>query len=259
MDKPLILVSNDDGYDAPGCVALAAALAEFADVVVVAPEREQSAKSHAITLSSPLRHRVVAENVHAIGGTPVDCVYVALFHGGLLPRRPDLVASGINHGPNLGMDIHYSGTVAAAREGAMRGVPAIAFSSLARDVVPAAPIAAELCRRMLAAVMPEGQPALLNVNFPKGDLAGVRATRLGHRHYAEGVDVRTDPRGREYFWIGGPGGVEHGGVEGSDTQAVDAGYASVTPLSIESTLTAHLGLAAYVAGDGTADESPGDP
>jgi len=250
MDKPLILVSNDDGYSAPGCAALAAALAEFADVVVVAPEQEQSAKSHAITLSSPLRHRLVSPGVHAIGGTPVDCVYVALFHATLLPRKPDLVASGINHGPNLGMDIHYSGTVAAAREAAMRGVPAIAFSSLARDVMPTAPIAAALCRRMLEAVKPDGQAPLFNVNFPKGDVLGVRATRLGARHYAEGVDVHRTPRGREYFWIGGPGGVEHGDAEGSDTQAVDAGYASVTPLSIESTLTAHLGLAAYVAGLG---------
>jgi len=250
MERPLILVSNDDGYDAPGCVALAAALSLFADVVVVAPEQQQSAKSHAITLASPLRHRTVGENVHAVGGTPVDCVYVALFHPDLLPRRPDLVASGINHGPNLGMDIHYSGTVAAAREAAMRGVPAIAFSSLARDVTPAAPLAAELCQRFLSAVLPDGQLPLLNVNFPKGDVAGVRATRLGQRHYAEGVDVRHDPRGREYFWIGGPGGVSHGGVEGSDTQAVDAGFASITPLSIESSLAPQLGLAAYVAGPG---------
>jgi len=171
-----------------------------------------------------------------------------------LPRKPDLVASGINHGPNLGMDIHYSGTVAAAREAAMRGVPAIAFSSLVHDVAPSAPVAAAICRRMLETTKPDGQAPLLNVNFPKGEIVGLRATRLGHRHYAEGVDVRDDPRGREYFWIGGPGGVEHGDAEGSDTQAVDAGYASVTPLSIESTLTAHLGLAAYVAGLGVPHE-----
>ena len=251
-ERPLILVSNDDGYDALGVIALPQALSEFADVVTVAPHREQSAKSHAITLHSPLRH-VTHEraNVHSVDGTPVDCVYVALFRKDLLPRKPDLVASGINHGPNLGSDVHYSGTVAAAREAALRGVPAVAFSNLGRDMHSAAAIAALICRRMLAATMPSDQTPLLNVNFPKAldETTPLRATRLGLRHYAEGVEVRQDPRGADYYWIGGPGGPSHGELEGSDTEAVDTGAVSITPLSLEVTRPDHLGLAGFVSQD----------
>jgi len=247
-DRPLILVSNDDGVHAPGIVALRRALASIADVVTVAPAEEQSAKSHAITLHRPLRHQVLEENVHSVDGTPADCVYVALHHGDLLPRAPDLVLSGINHGPNLGNDIFYSGTVAAAREGALRGIPSIALSNMvSRDMERAAEVAVELARRLLQCRTPDVQAPLLNVNFPP-DFRGVRATRLGRRHYAEGVDVRDDPRGREYFWIGGPGGVEHPPVEGADTEAVDAGFVSVTPLLLRSTHADHLGIAAFVAG-----------
>ncbi len=253
MSRPLILVSNDDGVQSPGLVALHTALASFADVVVVAPKHEQSAQSHAITLNHPLRHDVLEPHVHAIHGTPVDCVYVALFRKDLLPRKPDLCASGINRGPNLAGDVVYSGTVAAAREATLRGVPGIAFSLLGKQTLPrlesAAAIAARLCQRMLEAEHPPGAVPLLNVNFPRGESKGIRATRLGVRHYAEGVAVREDPRGREYYWIGEPGGVpHHEPLEGSDTDAVDAGYVSVTPLSTERTKTDHLGLAAYVAG-----------
>lgn len=246
--RPLILVSNDDGIDAPGNLALRAALQDLGDVYTVAPQTEQSAKSHAITLEYPLRFREVEERVWAVDGTPADCVYVAFFLKGLLPRRPDLVVSGINHGPNLGNDVHYSGTVAAAREGALRGVPAIAFSNARSEMTEAARYAAIFCERLLqAAPPPEGQAALLNVNFPAVASIGVRATRLGFRLYSDEVEVRDDPRGRHYLWIGGPGGVKHERVEGADTEAVDAGYISVTPLSIEATQPDHLGLAAFVA------------
>ena len=249
--RPLILVSNDDGVDAPGVRALQRALRSFADVVVVAPKYEQSAQSHAISLHRPLRHDVLGDDVHAVDGTPVDCVYVALYRDDLLPRRPDLCASGINHGPNLGSDVVYSGTVAAAREAALRGIPSIAFSQLGRQTTRAlegsAEIAARLCRRLLEAERPEGQVPLLNVNFPEGSAKGIRPTRLGLRHYAEGVEVRSDPRGRDYYWIGGPGGVRHEPLEGSDTDAVDAGFVSVTPLRIERTFPDHFGIAAFVA------------
>ena len=248
-ERPLILVSNDDGVHSKGIAALAGALAEIADVVTVAPEREHSAGSHAITLSRPLRHRVLRENVHGIDGTPVDCVYIGIHHDGLLPRRPDLVCSGINHGPNLGFDVYYSGTVAAAREGTLRGVPAMAFSMVGPgDMDAAGAIARDLVARMLEVKPPADHPVLLNVNFPAVPPRGVRPTRLGQRHYVEGVVVRKDPRGREYFWIGGPGDVNHVPLEGSDTDAIDAGYVSVTPLRIQATHPDHFGVAAYVAG-----------
>ncbi|MEM7605489.1 MAG: 5'/3'-nucleotidase SurE [Myxococcota bacterium] len=248
-NRPLILVTNDDGYDAAGIAALHQALATFADVITVAPLREQSAKSHAISLHRPLRHRVHAGDVHSVDGTPVDCVYVALFRTDLLPRRPDLVASGINHGPNLGSDVHYSGTVAAAREAAMRGVPAVAFSAQGRDFDYCAPVAASICQRFLNAALPAGPVPLLNVNFPKGSNRGLRPTRLGLRHYADGVAVRQDPRGMDYYWIGGAGGPRHERLEGSDTDAVDDGFVSVTPLSFSVTRADHMGIAAWVSSD----------
>lgn len=248
MTRPLILVSNDDGVRAKGCRALRQAMEVVGDVYTVAPEREQSANSHSLTLHRPLRHREIDERVHAVDGTPADCVYVGLYHTGLLPRRPDLVVSGINSGPNLGSDTHYSGTVAAAREGALRGIPSMAFSIfLGGDLGHAAEMSAQMAKRLLEAEHPAGPPALLNVNFPIGVPRGVRATRLGKRLYADEVVVREDPRGREYIWIGGPG-AEHDHVDGSDTEAIDEGYVSVTPLMIEVTHADHLGLAAWVAG-----------
>ncbi len=255
MSRPLLLASNDDGYDAPGLRGMVEALRSWADVVVVAPKHEQSGQSHSISLHHPLRHEVMGDDVHAIDGTPADCVYCALYREDLLPRRPDLVVSGMNHGPNLGSDVYYSGTVAAAREGALRGVPALAFSMVggAGPVAPCARLASDLAKRTLEAVPPEGQPVLLNVNFPRpsvGDrpFAGVRATRLGRRHYSEGVDVRRDPRGREYFWIGLPGAPKHVPLDGSDTDAIEAGMVSVTPLTLEATRGDHFGLASFVAG-----------
>ena len=253
--RPLVLLSNDDGVNAAGIRELADALRVVAEVVVCAPEGEQSAQSHALTLTRPLRHRTLGPGVHAVDGSPADCIYVALHHAPILARRPDVVVSGMNHGVNLGSDVFYSGTVAAAREGALRGIPAMAFSmETGGDRAAACLIAREMVLRLATArtrsVGPDEIAPLLNVNFPLGLVRGVRATRLGRRIYADEVVVRHDPRGREYFWIGGPAGARHEHVDGSDTEAVDAGYATVTPLMIEATAAGDLGLAAFVAGPG---------
>ncbi len=244
---PLILVSNDDGVAARGNVALREAMEGLGEVVTVAPEREQSAGSHAITLDRPLRHRVVAPNVHSVDGTPADCIYVALFHEPILPRRPTIVVSGINHGPNLASDVFYSGTVAAAREAAIRGIPAIAFSQMGKgDFELSARIARGIVQRVIESVPPPGRPVLFNVNFPQGHPKGIRATRLGSRTYDDVVTARRDPRGREYLWIGGPNAY-HAPREHADTEAVDQGYVSVSPLLLEATNPDHFGIAAYAA------------
>jgi 5'-nucleotidase len=244
-DRPLILLSNDDGVHAEGLRALAGALAVLGDLYVVAPEREQSASSHRITLAWPLRHRELGDNVHAVDGTPADCVYIALNLEGLLPRRPDVVVSGINHGFNLGMDVVYSGTVAAAREAALRGLRAIAISAdAAADFKQVAAHAVTLVERMLA--LPTSGPVLMNVNYPRTPPRGVLATRLGRRDYHDVVEARTDPRGRSYYWIGGPVS-SHDSAEGADTAAVDLGYVSVTPLALEMTHQAHNELASHLS------------
>lgn len=256
MSRPLILVSNDDGYDSKGICALRACLETVGDVYVVAPELEQSAKSHSLTLHRPLRRRAVSDRVTAVDGTPADCVYSALYHPDLLPRRPDLVVSGINHGPNLGTDVHYSGTVAAAREAAVRGIPAIAFSALSLKVLDVAAAHARLLvERFLAAKHPEGAAPLLNVNFPVVEPRGIVATKLGLRHYDDEMIVREDPRGGEYLWIGGAE-VKHPPMDAADTVATDEGYVSVTPLRIDVTATEHLALATFVAGSGAERSSP---
>jgi 5'-nucleotidase len=247
--RPLILLSNDDGVHAEGLHQLRKALSEFAEVFVVAPASEQSATSHRITLAEPLRHRDLGHDVHMVDGSPADCIYVALNLGGLLPRRPELVVSGINHGLNLGMDVVYSGTVAAAREGALRGIPSMAISADPRaDLALAAQESIPLVKRFLEAERPVGLAPLLNVNFPAERPKGTRATRLGRRDYEDKVEVRADPRGRRYYWVGGPA-VVHDGSEGADTTAVDAGFVSITPLSLEMTQTAHAALALHIAGD----------
>lgn len=250
--RPLILLSNDDGVGARGLRTLREALCLIADVVTVAPQLEQSANSHSLTLARPLRHRELDEAVHSVDGTPADCIYVALYRERFLPRWPDLVVSGINHGYNLGTDTFYSGTVAAAREGALRGIPSIAFSlgGPKGSFEEAAKVAMLMCARMLdtPGAREGDRGALLNVNFPPAvPYRGVRATRLGRRVYVEEVTVRTDPRGKEYFWIGGPG-ASHEPLEGSDTEAVDAGYVAVTPLVLDATDVDDFGLAAWVAG-----------
>jgi len=242
----LVLLSNDDGYASPGIRAMREALnARGADVVLVAPETEQSASSHALSLHRPLRLRDVADGIFALDGTPADCIYVALHAGTrVVPRRPDLVVSGINHGMNLGQDAFYSGTIAAAREGALRGIPALATSAH-----PALDIgrAADLSSRVAMALAHHRKlPApLLNLNIPPGWKGGVRATRLGARIYDEVVDFRVDPRRREYLWLGGPG-VRHERDPGTDTDAYDDEEASITPLLLDLTNASDAPVAAAV-------------
>ena len=241
--KPLVLLSNDDGYRAEGLRLLREALLEVADVVVCAPETEQSAQSHSLTLSRPLRLRDHGGGILSIDGTPADCVYVALHSGvRVLPRRPDVVVSGMNHGVNLGMDVFYSGTVAAAREAALRGIPAIACSA-ARDADFVAASSAAV--RIVLAAMAEAPrgPLLLNVNFPSGSGWEVRQTTLGERIYSDSVEFRHDPRGGEYLWIGGGPGAEHRPSPGSDTDAHDEGAASVTPLELDLYAEQHAEIA----------------
>ncbi len=232
MTRPLVLLANDDGYRSSGIAALREAFEPFSDVVVCAPETEQSAASHALSLHRPLRLFRHGEREFSVDGTPADCVYVALHAGErVLPRWPDLVVSGLNHGVNLGDDVFYSGTVAAAREGALKGVPALAVSAAPKaDREAAAALSARIARAMLDADL--GKPLLLNVNFPAGNSWPLRATRLGSRVYRDEVEFRKDPRGREYLWIGGPG-VEHKPIPGSDTEAYDEGVVGLTPLVLD--------------------------
>ncbi len=246
-ERPLVLLSNDDGYASPGIRAMRAALvAGGAQVVVVAPETEQSASSHSLSLHRPLRLRAVEEGLFALDGTPADCVYVALHAGPrTLPRRPDLVVSGINHGMNLGQDAFYSGTIAAAREGALRGIPALATSAHhSADLA----VTADLATRIAFALPKTSAPRalLLNLNIPARWNGELRATRLGARIYEEVVDFRSDPRGREYLWLGGPG-VRHERSQGTDTDAYDDGYASLTPLLLDLTSEGERDLTASVA------------
>lgn len=232
MNRPLLLLSNDDGFRSHGLMTLRQALEERFDVVVCAPESEQSATSHSLSLHRPLRLFSHDATTFSVDGTPADCVYVALHSGDrVLPRRPALVVSGLNHGVNLGDDVFYSGTVAAAREAALKGFPALAVSA-AHDAH--GPSAAAFATRLAEVMLRElGQQAiLLNVNFPRGSEWPLRATRLGTRVYEDRVEYRKDPRGREYLWIGGPG-VAHREVAGADTEAFDQGAVGVTPLVLD--------------------------
>ncbi len=230
--RPLFLLANDDGFRAQGLNALRAALLPHADVIVCAPDSEQSASSHSLSLHRPLRLTEHGDGIFSIDGTPADCVYTAFFAGTrILPRKPDLVLSGLNHGANLGDDVFYSGTVAAAREGALRGVPALALSAgLEVDRQAAAQEGARIALALYRTAPPG--PLLINVNIPPGTAWRCRATRLGGRFYTDDVEFRRDPRGREYLWLGGPG-VEHRPVAGSDTEAYDAGEISFTPLVLD--------------------------
>jgi 5'-nucleotidase len=233
----LILCTNDDGYRATGLRILAEAARGIGEVQIVAPDREQSASSHSLTMHFPLRaHRLDDTTTH-VDGTPTDCVALAV--GELLERRPDFVLSGINHGANMGEDVLYSGTVAGAMEATILGIPAVAFSFAGRDstAIPAfAPLITELLPQL---VRMDGFPAetLLNVNFPAvkpSGVKGVRITRLGRRVYTDSITRAQDPSGREYFWIGG-GGVSWSATEGTDFRAVEEGYISVTPLHLDLT------------------------
>jgi 5'-nucleotidase len=238
--RPLILVTNDDGVAAPGIRAVAEALRPVGEVIVCAPDRERSAASHALTLDRPLRVEELEPGVFAVDGTPADCTYLALLH--IVPRRPTLCVSGINHGYNLGSDIFYSGTVAGAVEAALRGVPAIAIS-LERHTPPSFESAAAFARALAEETIARGDAAipaaaLLNVNLPHSPVSGYQVTFLGRRVYRDQVEVRHDLRGRSYYWIGGP---EENATDlpGSDCSAVRAGLASITPLGLDLT---HHGL-----------------
>jgi 5'-nucleotidase len=229
--RPLILLANDDGFRARGLNALREALLPTCDVVVCAPLSEQSASSHALTLHRPLRLEEQGPGIFSVDGTPADAVYVALqSNGKVLPRRPDAVISGVNHGVNLGDDVFYSGTVAAAREAALKGLPTVALSAApGASFERAAELGAELVH---ALIQSKPGPILLNVNVPPGENWKVRATRLGRRIYKDAVEYRRDPRGREYLWLGGAG-VEHRPIAGSDTEAFDEGVVGVTPLVLD--------------------------
>jgi 5'-nucleotidase len=235
-----VLLSNDDGVHAPGIEALAAAF-EGDEVWIVAPDREQSASSHAISLHRPLRMHQLGPRRFAVDGTPTDAVYMGLNHV-LRDGRPDLVVSGVNHGPNLGNDVLYSGTVAAAMEAALLGVHAVAVSLAApppHDFAHAARFGVALARQIMA--RPPPAPLLLNVNVPPGPVKGYRFARLGRRTYGNEVVEKTDPRGRKYYWIGGEGGPTNEDIPGSDCNAVMLeGLVAVTPLHLDSTHDAVL-------------------
>jgi 5'-nucleotidase len=234
-----ILISNDDGYQAPGIVALYEALKAVADVDVVAPEHNNSAKSNALTLHSPLYVHTAPNGFRYVNGTPADCVHIALT--GLLGYRPDLVVSGINNGANMGDDTIYSGTVGAAMEGYLFGIPAIAFSQTEKGwahLDAAARKARELVEQLTDPSGGLGQgpsPWLLNVNIPNlpaEQIKPVRVARLGRRHAAERVITQTSPRGETMYWIGSAGAAKDEG-EGTDFHASAQGHVTVTPLQVD--------------------------
>lgn len=239
--KPRILVSNDDGLHAEGLAALVEAVEPLGEVWVVAPASEQSAASHALSLHRPLRLKQVKERWFSVDGTPADCVYLAVHHV-LRDRAPTLVLSGINHGPNLADDVIYSGTVAAAREGALLGFGAIAFSLVTRRTFDFTH-ATRFAHALVASALANGLAArtLLNVNIPShGPPAGYEITRLGRHTYGAGVVEKEDPRGRTYYWIGGTG-YEHVSAPGTDVTAVhEHRRASVTPILLDLTLEGAL-------------------
>lgn len=238
-----ILLSNDDGIGAPGLKALAEALADVGDVIVVAPDRERSAAGHSLTLNRPLRASRIDRNWYSVDGTPSDCVALAL--KGLLPWRPDLVVAGINEGANLGDDVTYSGTVAAAAEATLAGFPAFAISLSTEGegyhLEAAARTAVVVAREVGARGLPAG--TLLNVNVPNlplERLQGVAITRQGRRTYSETIIEKVDPRGKVYYWIGG-GPPHWEGGDGTDYEAVSRGAVSVTPLHLDLTNYSALG------------------
>ncbi|WP_029917817.1 5'/3'-nucleotidase SurE [Pelobacter seleniigenes] len=226
----LILVTNDDGIRSPGLKALAQALQDLARVVVVAPDRNRSAVGHSVTLERPLRADELKADVFAVDGTPTDCVHLGIH--GLIRQRPDLVVSGINRGSNVGDDITYSGTVSAALEAALMGLPAFAVSLdsdqfLTENLDRAAAFARKLAKLVLAQGLP--QDTFLNVNVPAGTCQGVELTRQGKRRYGEAVVCNEDPRGRKYYWIGGSQAAFQD-IAGTDSFALQQGRISVTPL-----------------------------
>lgn len=236
-----ILLSNDDGYLAPGIEALAKGLAGQAEIEVVAPEQDRSGASNSLTLDRPLTLRKGGNGFHYVNGTPTDCVHLAVT--GMLAQQPDMVLSGINFGANMGDDTIYSGTVAAATEGYLLGVPSMAISLVTHSgthFATAARVASDLVRRCMA--HPFERPVLLNVNVPDlpyDALKGLQVTRLGRRHKAEPVIRQVNPRGETMYWVG-PAGAAADAGEGTDFHAVANGYVSVTPLQIDLTHTGQI-------------------
>jgi 5'-nucleotidase len=236
-----ILVSNDDGCEAPGLKVLADHLQRIAEVDVVAPDRDRSGSSNSLTLDLPLRSTVLSSGFVRVEGTPTDCVHLAIT--GLLDREPDMVVAGINAGPNLGDDVIYSGTVAAAMEGRFLGFSAMAISMASHEpryLATGGQVALDLVQRLLRA--PLEADVILNVNVPDMPferLSGYRITRLGHRHKAEPMVKDRDPRGREIYWVGTAGGEQDAGP-GTDFFALRQGYVSITPLQVD--LTRHAAL-----------------
>jgi 5'-nucleotidase len=236
-----ILLSNDDGYFAPGIALLAEMLSPLAEVTVVAPERDRSGSSNSLTLDRPLTVRRAQGRVYYVNGTPTDCVHLAVT--GLLKQLPDIVISGINHGANMGDDTIYSGTVAAATEGFLLGVPSIAISLVAEGgdhFRTAGRVAVELVGRFQK--RPFEQPVLLNVNVPGvefSELRGFQVTRLGRRHKAEPMVKSTTPRGETVYWVGAAGSAQDAG-EGTDFHAISKNYVSITPLQVDLTRVSQL-------------------
>lgn len=241
MQTPLILVTNDDGVYAPGIRALHEAVSSLGRAVIVAPERDNSAVSHALTMNRPLRVFELGEDKHTIDGTPTDCVTIAI--NKILESKPELLVSGINPGANMGDDISYSGTVSAAIEGTMYDIPSLAFSLAGTppyDFEVAAGVAWKLASMALSWKLPPS--TLLNINIPQcaaGAIRGIRFTRQGRRLYRDAIQETFDPWGRKHYWIGG-GTVHWSGGDDTDEQAVRNGFISVTPIQLD--LTNHAGI-----------------
>lgn len=239
----MILVTNDDGVYSPGILILAKRLREIDTVVIVAPDRERSAAGHSMTLHRPLLIEEIKESIYSVNGTPTDCVNIAV--KGLLKEIPRLVVSGVNKGPNLGDDVTYSGTVAGAIEGILLGIPSFAISLAAREDFRFAE-ASEVAVRTASRILQQGLPGgtLLNINVPNlsiDKMQGTLITRLGKRIYHQMTVERVDPRGKKYYWIGG-GEPDWEREEGTDLDAVDRKFVSITPL--------HLDMTDYASFDG---------
>lgn len=236
-----ILITNDDGYNSEGILALEAGLREIGDVYVVAPEAEQSGASHSLTLSRPLRIRQIDERHWTVDGTPTDCVTLALNQILGPDMKPDICCSGINHGANLGDDATYSGTVAGALESTILGVPGLAFSLAAyheQNFAESVKVAQQITRKALADGLPKW--TLLNVNVPKGVPAGIRVTKQGFKAARPVISEHIDPRGKPYYWIGEVREGFRAESGETDFEAIDSGYVSLTPM--RSDLTSHSGI-----------------
>jgi len=235
--KPTILLTNDDGINSPGIIALERQLSHIGNIFVVAPDRERSAVSHSITLHHPLRVHQIDNQHFALDGTPTDCVLLGVLE--LLKIRPDIVISGINIGPNLGDDITFSGTVAAAMEGTLLGIPSCAISLNTRTASVDFKPASIFSERITLSVLKQGLPkdTLLNVNIPllpEKNIQGIRFVRQGRRIYRDSIIKKTDPRGRFYYWIGGEE-PSHEREENTDFHAIEEGYIAITPLHLNLT------------------------